>query len=296
MVSVQEILLPLSGALALAVQALLLRLATREGRVTNVVLIVFLVNSLLLLPVVTVLWYPDYDLTRRSVIAFVGAGVIGTGLGRVALFTGIQRVGASRAEPVKASTPFFAAIIAVIVLGEQMTVEHLIGILLIVIGIGVISWEQASGSNTAETGSALGLVFPLLAALCFAVEPVFAKTGLNEGTPFLVGLVVKLIAAMLGFVGYLRWQQALPTIDELRGNGLLWAVAAGLANTGFLVSFYASLSVAPVVLVVPIIQASPLFVVALSYVFLQDIEQVTGRLAAGVTVVVAGGVLVAVYG
>lgn len=296
MVAIQEILLPLSGAIALAIQALLLRVATRKRSVSDVILIVYLVNSILLVPVVTVLSYPDYNLTTRSVVAFVGAGLIGTGLGRIALFTGIQRIGASRAEPIKASAPFFAAIIAVIVLGERMTTEHLLGVVLIVIGIAVISWEQASGPDMERTGPTLGLVFPLLAALCFAVEPVFAKTGFDEGTPFLVGLSIKILAAALGFVGYLQWHHALPTTDTFRGSGLSWAVAAGLANTAFLIAFYASLSAAPVVLVVPIIQASPLFVVALSYVFLQDIERVTGRLAVGVSVVVTGGVLVAVHG
>lgn len=296
MAAIQEILLPLSGAVALAVQALFLRVATRKATVSNVVLVVFFVNTLFIVPVVAVLWYPDYGLTSRSVLAFAGAGLIGTGAGRIALFTGIQRIGASRAEPVKASTPFFATIIAIIVLSERMTAEHLVGVLLIVIGVAVISWEQANGPDAKQTGSTLGLVFPLLAALCFAIEPVFAKAGFEEGTAFLPGLSIKILAAALGFGSYLAWRRDLPSVEAIRGGGLFWAVAAGLANTVFLIAFYASLSVSPVVLVVPIIQASPLFVVVLSYVFLQDIERVTGRLAIGVSVVVAGGVLVAIYG
>jgi drug/metabolite transporter (DMT)-like permease len=296
MVTVQGVLLPLTGAVLLAGQALLVRLATRRGTVTEVLVFMLLVNVVLLVPLAAVLSYPDYGLTLRSMLAFVAAGLVGTVFGRLALFTGIQRVGASRAEPVKASNPLFAAVIAVLVLNERMTPEHVLGVVLIVVGVAIISWEQASGPETDELGSTAELAFPLLAALCFAVEPTVAKLGLDEGTPVFVGLAIKTTAATVGYLGYLRWRGTLPTPGSFSGEELPWYAAAGLANTAFLVALYASLAVAPVVLVAPLVQASPLFVVVLSYAFLQDIEHVTGRLAAGVAVVVGGGVLVAVYG
>lgn len=296
MVAVLDILLPLSGAALLAGQAIFLRLATREGDVSDVLVVVLFVNVGLIVPLAVVLSYPDYGLTARAVVAFVAAGFIGTVFGRLALFTGIQRVGASRAEPVKASNPLFAAVVAVLVLGERMTSEHVLGVVLIVVGVAVISWEQASGPETDELGSVADLGFPLLAALFFAVEPTVGKIGLNEGTPVLVGLAIKTGAATLGYLGYLRWRRALPTTEILSGDGLPWYLAAGLANTAFVVALYAALDVAPVVVVAPIVQASPLFVVVLSYLFLQDLERVTGRLALGAAVVVGGGVLVAVYG
>lgn len=296
MVTVQGVLLPLTGAVLLAGQALLVRLATRRGTVTEVLVFMLLVNVVLLVPLAAVLSYPDYGLTLRSMLAFVAAGLVGTVFGRLALFTGIQRVGASRAEPVKASNPLFAAVIAVLVLNERMTPEHVLGVVLIVVGVAIISWEQASGPETDELGSTAGLAFPLLAALCFAVEPTVAKLGLDEGTPVFVGLAIKTTAATVGYLGYLRWRGTLPTPGSFSGEELPWYAAAGLANTAFLVALYASLAVAPVVLVAPLVQASPLFVVVLSYVFLQDIERVTARLALGVAVVVGGGALVAIYG
>lgn len=297
MVALQNILLPLTGAIALAVQALTIRVATRRGSVSDVLWVVLLTNVGFIVPITTVLFYPEYGLTLGAIGAFVGAGIVGTVLGRVALFAGIRRVGASRAEPIKASTPLFAAVIAVIVLGEQMTPEHLLGVVLIAVGIATISWEKASGAAADVSGKPADLLLPLSAALLFAIEPIFAKAGFSEGTPFFVGLAIKTISATVGFFGYLRWRGTLPELSELVDDtDFRWYVAAGIANTVFLVAFYASLSVAPVVIVVPIIQGSPLFVVLLSYVFLQDIEHVTAQLAAGVFIVVIGGVLVTVYG
>lgn len=263
---------------------------------TDVLVVVLLVNVALVVPLSVVSAHPNYGLTARSVAAFVGAGLVGTVLGRVALFTGIQRVGASRAEPLKGSTPFFAAIVAVLVLGERLTLPHLLGILLVVLGVAVISWTQAREPETETHGSLRDLVFPLLAALLFAIEPVFAKIGFEAGTPFMVGLALKTLAAVVGLYAYLWYVGQVPGVRDFRHGAVWWYVAAGLANTTFLLALYASLSVAPVSFVVPIIQSSPLFVVVLSYVFLQDLERITPRLAAGVCVVVAGGVLVAVYG
>jgi uncharacterized membrane protein len=175
----------------------------------------------------------------------VTAGLVGTVFGRLALFTGIQRVGASRAEPLKASTPFFASIVAVLVLGGRMSPEHFLGVVLIVAVLAVISLEQASGPTTGELGSVSDLGFPLLAALLFAVEPTFAKIGFGEGTPFVVGLLLKTSAATVGFLGYLRLKRALPRFVQLPDRGDRWAVAAGLANTAFVGALYPSLSVAP---------------------------------------------------
>lgn len=296
MVGYQGLVLPVLGAMALAIQAILIRVATRGRRITDVLFVVLLVNVGLIVPLSVVFTHPDYGLTALSLVAFVCAGLVGTVLGRIALFTGIQRVGASRAEPVKGSTPFFAAIIAVAVLGERMTAPHFLGVVLIVLGVGMISWVQARDSAPAEVGSVTDLAFPLAAAMLFAIEPVFAKVGLNEQTPYLVGLAVKTVAATVGLTAYLWWTNRVPAIADLRTARLRWFVGAGVANTAFILALYASLSIAPVSLVVPIIQASPLFVVVLSFAFLRDIEHVTAPLAFGVCVVVAGGVLVGIYG
>jgi uncharacterized membrane protein len=169
---------------------------------------------------------------------------------------------------------------------------HLAGVVLIVVGIAVISWEQSETPDATHDGTVRDLAFPLLAALLFAVEPLFAKVGFAAGTPFLVGLAVK----TLGFSAYLWHVDQLPRIADVRHDAFRWYVGAGVANTVFVLALYASLSVAPVTVVIPIIQSSPLFVVLLSYVFLRDIEQITPTLVAGVGVVVVGGSFVVVFG
>lgn len=293
MVDVVGVSLAVLAALGLAGQALLVRVGTDSGRTTVALITVFVVNMFVLLPLALVLEYPDYGLTPRAVIAFVAAGVVGTMIGRALLFGGIARIGASRAEPIKASMPLHATVLAVVVLGESITAGHFGAVVLIVVGVALVSWEGSRSSVAGVDGVPLvGLALPFAAAFFFGLEPILAKIGLAEGTPYLVGLALKMVAAAVGFTAYLAWRGQLPARAELLEANTRWYVAAGVSSSVFLLAYYAALSVAPVAIVVPIMQSSPLFVTALSLAFLQRLERVTPRLVAAAGVVVLGDVLV----
>lgn len=291
MVNVLGVALAAIGALGVAGQSTFVRLGTDEGRSNDALLFVLLINMVLIAPLAVVLSYPDFNLTVVSIVAFICAGTVATMLGRVFLFAGIQRIGASRADSLKASMPLFATIVAVLVLGETLTAQHLVGIVLVVAGVGLVSLESSRSSLLPDRAPLSLLLLPLTAAFLFGFEPVFAKIGFAEGTPYLVGLAIKTIAAAGTFSAYLAWRGQLPTADRL-GDNLRWYVGAGVVGSIAMVCYYAALHRAPVVIVVPIIQSSPLFVAVISYGFLQRLERVTPRLVASAMVVVVGAILV----
>lgn len=282
------------AAFGVAVQSVSVRVGTDDGRATDALVVVLLTNIATIVPAAALVHYPTYAVTRGSILAFVAAGVVGTLLGRVFYYTSIQRIGASRSEPLKASQPLHATLIAVIVLGERVTPGHVVGILLIVAGIAAISWETSRGDGATD-GAGLALLLPLAAAFLFGIEPTLAKVGFAEGTPILVGLAIKTVAATAGFLAYLRLRNDLPTLAVFRTRSVRWYLLAGLANTAFLFLYYASLSIAPVSVVVPIIQTSPLIVMVLSVAFLSRLERVTWKLLTGACVVVGGAVVLTAY-
>jgi len=69
-------------------------------------------------------------------------------------------------------------------------------------------------------------------------------------------------------------------------------VLAGVIGMGFLITYYAGLSVSHVGIIVPIMQTSPLTVLAVSAVLLRDDERVTLRPQFSVLGVVLGAVTV----
>lgn len=293
------VVLALAGTFSTAAASLFVRLGTDEGRASDGVLVVIGVNVLVLTPLVAVVYYPEYGLTPASILSFVAAGVLGTMLGRAFKYTAIDRIGASRAGPIVASWALVSTALGVVVLGETLSVIHGIAVVLIVGGVTAIAWETSreNPDDLPRRELLVGLLIPVGAALAYGSEPIFARVGFEAGTPAVVGLVVKTVSASIGFFGYLRFRNALPTRAVLRPADLRWFVLAGLANTLFLLGYYTSLSIAPVSVVSPVVATSTLFVVLLSAVFMPSrLERVTWRLVTAATVVVVGVVLITVYG
>lgn len=281
------------AATGLAVQSLAVRVGTRTHSVSDVVTVMFAVNLLVLLPAAAVLEYPEYGVTWRSLLAFAAAGLLGSFVARVCYFVGIDRVGASRTEPLKALFPVVSVVVAVAVLGEHASVR-LVGGIALVLGGSVVVVLDARDSPVTPDGRPLrvGVLFPLAAALFLGVDPIFTKLGLADGTPALVGVAVRIAAGAAGFGLYAAWRDArgglVPSTPPNR-----WLVAASLANTTYLLSYYAALSRAPVSVVTPVLGISTLLVVAGAAAFLRGDERVTWTLGAGALLVVAGiGVVV----
>jgi drug/metabolite transporter (DMT)-like permease len=292
------VVLAVAAAVAWAAQYVFVRLATVEGSTTDAVAVVLVCNVVLVVPAALVLSEPTAVASVDVLAAFVGAGLAGSLLGRICQFRAIETIGASRTAPVVASTALFSAGLAVVLLGETLTAAHAVGILLVVCGVAYISWRTATDPADPRPAREIGLslAFPLLAALCFAIEPVFISWGLAEGVPVVAGLAVKVVAAALGFFGYLLIASAVPSAARLAGS-LRWYVAAGVASTVALLVYFLALEVAPVVVVVPIVQVSPLIVLVLSSAFLpRGLERVTWDLTVAATLVVVGAIVVSVSG
>ena len=298
LVFLSGIALAVLAAFLWAVHNVLIRIATAEGDVGDAIIVVMAINLLFVAPPALLLYFPSYDLSWSAAGAFAAAGVAGLMLGRICMFGGIQAIGASRTTPVVSASTLVAAMLAVVLLGESLTVRHVVGIVLIVAGVAVISWLTAAdaGGDASWRETGLSLLLPLGAALFIGVEPIFIRFGLDTGTPILVGLTVMMTAAFVGYAGYRRIRFGvifIPRDDPL----LRWYAVAGLASTIGLVTYFGALAAAPVVLVVPIIQVSPLFVIALSAVFLPErLERVTWRLVGAALIVVIGAGLVSISG
>lgn len=301
-VSTPSIGIVLAGlaATGFAGQFLCIRLGTDTGKVSDAVLVVLLSNVLLILPTIFIFHAPPYSelFTSLSVVSFAAAGIAGMFIARILMFTSIKRLGANLTSPVIASNALFATVFAVAFLGERPTLGHYIGIVLIVVGIAVVSWETATVTNTDQSIRQTGakLLLPIAAAVCIGIEPIFVSTGLAEGTPVLPGLFVMASSATICFVGYLVWTDSLDWIP-IRSSSTGWYTAAGVSTTIGFTAYFAALEIGSVALVMPLLQLTPLIVVVLSMLFLpQRLERVTWRVTASAAVVVIGATIVSVVG
>lgn len=293
------IVLALGSSLALGVQNVAISKGTDSGRAYDAILVVMFTNIVVLLPVVGLYYFPNYGLTTRSGLSFIAAGIFGTLLGRGFKYVSIDRIGASRTEPIIRVSALVAAIFGVVLLGERMVPIQFIAILAIIGGVGFISLEttRENPRNLSRRNLLLGTMFPFAGAVAYGIEPIFASYGLETGTPAPVGVTIKTVSATLGFVGYLYISGAMPTVkDVLTGNSKFF-VLAGFGNTAFILGYYTALGLAPVSVVVPILPTSTLFTLVLAaFVMPQRLEHVTPKLFGAALVVVAGVVTLIVAG
>jgi drug/metabolite transporter (DMT)-like permease len=210
-------------------------------------------------------------------------GVLQTGM-RLWHYTGIEKVGTSRAVTLRSTHPIFSVMIGVTILQEQATPSMLIGTLLVVAGIIMTSWqadEQISGFRWRHLlfpmGTALitGIVHPIRRyAMGIADEPLF-------------------FAAIVGVISLFCFSSTL-TLPSVRNrihwnpNSLVPFIAAGVFETSAVLLMLTAFVSGPVVLVSPIAATSPVWTLLMSAVFLRDLEGVNRYAVLGTLCVVVG--------
>ena len=288
--------LALLAATSFAVQFLFIRLGTIRGRIIQGVFITLLVNMAIVIP--AVLWrYGIPSLTLEAIIWFALAGLFGSLIARTCTFKSVQLIGASRTSPIIAANVFFATILAIVLFGESVTLVHLFGIVIIVIGVAIISWEMANDGEVDQSIREIGLslLLPLGAAFFIGLEPILVSAGLNTGAGVLPGVAIKVTAACIGILAYSLVTGHTQVLAFERTSQTGWFLATGVTSAIGIIAYFAALEVSPVVIVVPLIQTSPLMVFVLSWVFIpHHLERLSWRLFAAALVVVAGAAIVSV--
>jgi uncharacterized membrane protein len=266
------------------------------GTTVQATLVVIVVDMLLFWG--ALVWRYGLDPLAGLPIAVLGlfalGGLVGTALGRLAVFAGIDRVGASLNSAVVSSRPVFAAFMAVGFLGESVSLLTGTGIGVLVGGLITLSLARGGDLDGWQPRE---LLFPLAAAVFFAAGNVIRRFGLQ--TTEATALQAVALNETAAFVALAAYIVASGSAGEVRSAPArtygLFAVSGTLTAVALLSLFTAfSLPGGRVVIVDPIVAAAPLVTVALAALLLRDLERVTPRVAAGAVMVVVGAALVTV--
>lgn len=223
-----------------------------------------------------------------ALLWFALAGCVGQCLGQLASFTGIQRMGVSRAAPIQGSSPIWSVILAVIILGERPGLPVWLGASAVVVGVAFLSRRGNEQGGTAWDWLRGALVFPLVASVLFAFMPVVAKFGfayqrtpmVGIGTAFGAATVLLLAARFgLGIGGRLQADR----------SALRWFALAGVCTTASAVLFWTALSMGEVSIVMPLSRIGPLWAVIWTVLFLGNVENVNARVFFAAVLIIAGG-------
>jgi uncharacterized membrane protein len=222
------------------------------------------------------------DAYRFSAVPmFVLSGIIGTAGGRLLRFVSIEKVGAPVAAAIINLNPFIASALAILVLGEHVTLPMLAGTGVIVLGTTLLSLSgRQVGFQPRD------LFYPLLSASCFGAVAIIRKLGLSHAGP-LFGSAVNITTALITFTAFLL-ASGNRQVLAWHGRGLVYFIGAGIAENLSVFLVLVALGLGEVSVVAPLSGTAPLFVLPFTSVFLKGVEPLTGRIICGAMLIVLG--------
>lgn len=226
------------------------------------------------------LWHPVNS-------TFVAIGVLVPGVARFFIFQSMERLGATISSCLTNAGPLFAIAIAMAFLGEQPTPTNVLGAISIVGGIIALSWK-----GTAKTWRTRDLIFPLTAALLFAARDNLVRFAVVQIPSPATGAAIAATTSLFTMSAmYLVFGDKKP-LPQSAARGLSCFAFSGFMNFLSYVLSYTALSLERVSIVSPLLNASSLFILPLSMLFLKDVETLTPRKIGATALVILGMFLI----
>jgi uncharacterized membrane protein len=236
---------------------------------------------------VTPFFIPLSGFQTQAIWYFLAAGFFAPGLGRFLTYLAIERIGVARSVPISNSSPMFASILALFLLGEVWTLQNFLGTTLVILGVVVLSRTQREQGAWRKTD----LIYPIMAALAFGTSSNLRRLGLlMQNLPLMAASVTATTSLLFALI--MLQAQGGWVAFMLSKRSLAWFFAAGLANTAAFLSVFYALSSGKVVIVEPLVSTNPVISILLSAIFLKDLEAITLRVLLGGACTVIGTILV----
>ena len=276
----------LACGLFTAINLILLKKGMASGNPITAIVISLAINVLSFWSFVFMV-LPLDQILRPELLIFVLVGLIQPGGTRFLAYLSVEKVGVAVTAPLRATTPLFSSLLAIMVLDEQLTVAVAAGTSLVVCGIILLSTREEKTGGWRN----IFVTLPLLSAFVAGSTQVIRKIGLEQITLPILGAAVTTGTSFLAVALSLTVSRKWATLDFNRGS-LGYFLAAGCAVTLGVASVYMSLYLSDVVIVAPLASLSPLYSLVLSALFLREVEVITTRRVVAAGLIVLGAVLI----
>ena len=226
-------------------------------------------------------------------------------MGRYCNYKSNQLMGVNLAGPVVQLQVPFAMMLAVVMLHERFTVLQAIGATLM---LGGSFTTQSNSAKPKPQGSApepkprpvfeprvfSGYVFGLAAAMCYGSSPLMARQAFLSapGASAVAAGCVAYAAATLVFSLVLLKPGSWGDIKGMKPENMPWFLSAAVLVAISQAFVYASLAIAPMMVVTPILQLSLVFRLFLSQLINRDHEVMNTAVLIGAGTAVLGSILV----
>ncbi|TFG30084.1 DMT family transporter [Candidatus Thorarchaeota archaeon] len=244
-------------------------------------------SVILFIPFRTTHFYMPFD----SLIFLILSVTIGLVVGDLVYLISQERIGVSYAFPIANIYPISTYIIAVFLVAEEVILSRFLGVLIAVIGITIISREQATRKKEEGQLKAdiLGLSLAFLAAICWALGSVLLQMGVEGVDPIDANFVRMLFGGAIFIPLFLGAVQKGMPIPSKRATKIVMAAGfLGMTMGSLLYTYTVKLIGASIAALLG--STSPLFALPISILILK--EKFNRRSILGVILTVVGVMLV----
>lgn len=218
-----------------------------------------------------------------TTLTFLILSGVATGASWLCYFKALQLGDVNKVVPIDKSSTILTMILAFIFLGENITINMVVG--MIGIGIGTYLMIQKKESVEKVVKGKAWLVYALLSAMFASLTSILGKVGIenvesNLGTA--IRTIVVLIMAWI-IVFATKKQSDIKKIDK---KSLLFLILSGIATGASWLCYYKALQDGLASIVVPIDKLSILVTILFAYVFLK--EKLSKKSIVGLVLIVVG--------
>jgi len=236
-----------------------------------------------------------------------GQGIVHFLIGRFFNYRANQLVGVNLSAPVVQLQVVVAMVLAVLTMHEPFTVLQSIGAVLMLAGsfatqtrstkkppAATASGNHPRGAPAFTPRHAAGYLFSSCAAIAYGISPLMVRLAFDSApqASVLAGAVIAYASATAVFSFLLLRPEVRRDISGLKRENMPWFLCAAVLVTVSQGFVYASLAVAPLMVVTPILQTSLVFRVFLSWLINREYEVLNASVLIGAAPAIIGSILV----
>lgn len=205
------------------------------------------------------------ELSQKTIIFLILSG-LATGLSWLCYFRALQLGNVNKVTPIDKSSTILTMVLAIIFLGERITVLKIVSIVLIGVGTYLMI-EKKDDKKLAKNNK--WLLYALASAVFASLTSILGKIGI-EGVESNLGTAIRTIVVLLMawvVVFVTKKQSEIKNIDK---NSWKFLILSGLTTGLSWLCYYKALQTGEASIVVPIDKLSITITIALSYFILKE--------------------------
>lgn len=227
---------------------------------------------------------PNFSLGAVSskTLVFLVLSGLSTGASWLCYFRALSKGDINKVVPIDKSSTVLTIILAVIFLGERVTVYKTLGVVFIAIGTLLMIEKKDTEKKSEGEG---WLIYALLSAFFASLTTILGKIGIegvesNLGTAIRTAVVIVMSFIMVAFTGKIG------EIKKIDKKELGFILLSGLSTGASWLCYYKALQDGEAGIVVPIDKLSILVTIAFSYIVFK--ERLSKKAMLGLVMIVFG--------